>query len=61
MRPTSGIALGFDRLVMLLTGAETIDQVRPQAWDPPPPASDPRHVATPRGAQTPRSKRGRAP
>lgn len=32
MRRTCGIALGVDRLVMLVTGAEHIDQVRAQPW-----------------------------
>ena len=32
MRPTSGIALGVDRLLMLLTGADHIDRVRAQPW-----------------------------
>ncbi len=31
MPPASGIALGFDRLVMLATGAARIDQV---IWTP---------------------------
>jgi lysyl-tRNA synthetase class 2 len=31
MPPASGIALGFDRLVMLATGAQRIDQV---IWTP---------------------------
>ncbi len=31
MPPASGCALGFDRLVMLATGAERIDQV---IWTP---------------------------
>jgi lysyl-tRNA synthetase class 2 len=31
MPPASGIALGFDRLVMLATGARTIEQV---LWAP---------------------------
>jgi lysyl-tRNA synthetase class 2 len=31
MPPASGVALGFDRLVMLVTGARTIDQVQ---WTP---------------------------
>ena len=31
MPPASGIALGFDRLVMLATGAQRIDQV---IWAP---------------------------
>lgn len=31
MPPASGIALGFDRLVMLATGAERIEQV---LWTP---------------------------
>ena len=33
MPPASGIALGFDRLVMLATGAQTVDQV---IWTPVP-------------------------
>jgi lysyl-tRNA synthetase class 2 len=33
MPPTSGIALGFDRLAMLATGASHIDQV---IWAPVP-------------------------
>ena len=33
MPPASGCALGFDRLVMLATGAERIDQI---LWTPPP-------------------------
>ena len=37
MPPASGIALGFDRLVMLATGAARIDQV---LWTPP---ADPAH------------------
>ncbi len=32
MTPTAGIALGVDRLVMLLTGAEHIADVRLEAW-----------------------------
>lgn len=32
MPPTSGIALGFDRLLMWLTGKEQIDDVQPLAW-----------------------------
>lgn len=32
LEPTAGIALGFDRLVMLVTGAERIDDVRVQPW-----------------------------
>lgn len=36
MRPTAGIALGFDRLVMLLTRASRIDDVRSQPWPVPP-------------------------
>jgi len=35
MSPTSGIALGVDRLVMWLTGAEHIDDVRVQRWSGP--------------------------
>jgi lysyl-tRNA synthetase class 2 len=31
MPPASGVALGFDRLVMLLTGAQRIEQV---IWTP---------------------------
>ena len=38
MPPASGIALGFDRLVMLATGAERIEQV---LWTPLPEAPDP--------------------
>ena len=30
MKPTAGIALGFDQLVMLLTGSESIEEVL--AW-----------------------------
>ncbi len=37
MRPTSGIALGFDRLAMWLSGAARIDDVRPQPWEQPTP------------------------
>jgi elongation factor P--(R)-beta-lysine ligase len=37
MPPASGIALGFDRLVMLATGASRIDQV---LWTPPAEAAD---------------------
>lgn len=48
MRPTSGIALGFDRLCMLLTGATRIDDVRPQPWHAPAPAQTP-PVAPKRG------------
>ena len=32
MPPTAGIALGIDRLVMLLVGAKHIDEVRTQPW-----------------------------
>ena len=32
MKPTAGIALGLDRLVMLLTGADHIADVRLEAW-----------------------------
>lgn len=35
MSPTAGIALGVDRLVMWLTGAERIDDVRVQRWQGP--------------------------
>lgn len=35
MSPTAGIALGVDRLVMWLTGAEHIDDVRVQRWGGP--------------------------
>lgn len=35
MKPTAGIALGVDRLVMWLTGAERLADVRVQAWDGP--------------------------
>ncbi len=35
MSPTAGIALGVDRLVMWLTGAEHIADVRVQQWDAP--------------------------
>jgi lysyl-tRNA synthetase class 2 len=38
MPPASGIALGFDRLVMLATGAERIEQV---LWTPVPPVGTP--------------------
>jgi len=31
MPPASGVALGFDRLIMLATGAQRIDQV---IWTP---------------------------
>jgi lysyl-tRNA synthetase class 2 len=37
MPPASGIALGFDRLVMLATGASRIDQV---LWTPPAETAD---------------------
>lgn len=33
MPPSAGIALGFDRLVMLATGAATIREVQSFAWD----------------------------
>lgn len=33
MKPTAGIALGVDRLVMWLLGADHIADVRAQAWD----------------------------
>ncbi|MSP72750.1 MAG: EF-P lysine aminoacylase GenX [Myxococcales bacterium] len=33
MKPTCGVALGFDRLVMLITDATHIDDVRAQPWD----------------------------
>ena len=32
MDPTSGIALGFDRLMLLVTGADRLDEVRVQPW-----------------------------
>ncbi|HKI97634.1 MAG TPA: EF-P lysine aminoacylase EpmA [bacterium] len=33
MPPSAGMALGVDRLVLLLTGAETLREVLPFAWD----------------------------
>ncbi|MEZ5924070.1 MAG: EF-P lysine aminoacylase EpmA [Hyphomicrobiaceae bacterium] len=38
MPEASGVALGFDRLVMLVTGAERLDQVQ---WDPVPGPANP--------------------
>lgn len=38
MPPASGVALGFDRLVMLATGARKIDDV---IWTPAPPVTEP--------------------
>ena len=32
MPPTAGIALGIERLLMLILGAEHIDEVRTQPW-----------------------------
>ena len=47
MPPASGCALGFDRLVMLATGAQRIDQV---LWTPV--AADNCQIARPKGPET---------